>query len=331
MFGFMWRWIRPLLLTVLSLWLCFQTVLVLPRQLDDQSNVEVYSRQRGSDSYDQLARGIHLVEVKGAEREWELWADQADKRSGFQDWDLVKVKAQFFGRDRLRYNVLGRQGSVAESQKDMEIVGDVRTISSEGYRIEAESLKYNSEDRTLETPGHVSLFGPPGASRSGSSFQMEGVGLKAFVEESTIVLEDQVVATVEEPGQPAVHISSQKVTLLGESKTVVFEGRVRITYQEMVLRAPRSTFYFERAGASGLSKAVLDRGVRMQDSLRQGSSQKLTIYPAEERAEMEGNPRVVQGEDVLQGDKIAFLQGGERVQVLRARGRVQNLDEVENE
>ena len=88
--------LRTTLIVLLGLWLCLQTVLVMPRQLDDQSNVDVYDRQHGKDSYDQLASGIHLVEVKGAEREWELWADQADKRSGLQDWDLMTVKAQFF-------------------------------------------------------------------------------------------------------------------------------------------------------------------------------------------------------------------------------------------
>ncbi len=325
---FMRQKLRNVLVMILGFWLCLQTVLVMPRQLDDQSNVEIYDRHHGKDSYDQLARGIHLVEVKGAEREWELWADQADKRSGLQDWDLMTVKAQFFGKDSLRYNVLGRQGSVTESQKDMQIVGDVRTTSSEGYRFEADSLRYDSEERTLISPGEVTVFGPPNLTGRGTSFRMQGVGLRAYVEESVIVLQDQVHASVEEPGGLPVDIRSQQATLRGESRTAVFEGQVRINYQDMLLRSPRATLHFTRAGSSGLTKVVLDGGVRMQDSLRKGTSKKLTLFVPEERAEMEGEPRVVQGTDVLQGEKIIFLDGGERVQVMRARARVNNIEEV---
>lgn len=324
------KFLRTPLIVILAVWLFFQTVLVSPRQLDDQSNVEIYDRQHGKESYDQLAKGLHLVEVKGSEREWELWADQADKRAGLQDWDLTSVKAQFFGKDSLRYNVLGEEGSVAESQKDMEIVGDVRTTSSEGYRFNAGSLRYDSVDRVLVSPGEVVVFGPPNLSKGSSSFVMRGVGLKAHVEESLIRLKEDIRASVQEPGGPPVQITSDQATLKGETKTAVFEGHVVINYQDMVLRSPTATFYFTQSGSAGLNKVVLDGGVRLRDSLRRGESRRLTLYVQQERAEMEGEPRVHQGADVLQGEKIIFLDGGERVQVMRARAKVRNVEERED-
>src|SRR5690606_14668802 len=114
-------------------------------------------------------------------------------------------------------------------------------------RFNAGSLQYDSVDRILVSPGEVIVFGPPNLTRGGSSFVMEGVGLKAYVEESLIRLDQDIRASVQEPGRPPVQITSDQATLMGESKTAVFEGHVVINYQDMVLKSPRATFYFSQS------------------------------------------------------------------------------------
>ena len=90
----------------------------------------------------------------------------------------------------------------------------------------------------------------------------------------------------------------------------------------MKISGPEAVFNYDRERGEVVAVDVLG-GVRVTDLDKWATAQKLNIQLDARKIVFTGSPRVVQNDDELRGEEIVFHNGGEQVEVRRARARVE--------
>jgi LPS export ABC transporter protein LptC len=268
---------------------------------------------------EQLMEGIHVIEAKNENKEWELWADHA---VGFRDRDdmaLKKVRAQFFTESGVTFDVVGAEGSVMAETKNIVVDGGVVTKSSNGYTFKTLTVQYNSRERILKSPSAVEVLGPRDA--MGPGLFLKGNHMHADLKSGLVYLQDQVVARKPVQQNRRLTVSSVKAQLSGNDRAVRFSGSVVIDYNGMRITGPDAYFVYGEQSQS-LEKIELAGGIRVSDFSKWATSEKLSINLAKNEFVFDGRPRVVQDNDELRGDRIVFLDGGKKVKVQNAKLKV---------
>ena len=67
-------------------------------------------------------------------------------------------------------------------------------------------------------------------------------------------------------------------------------------------------------------------GVRVTDSEKYATADRVSVYFNEDKYVFNGSPRVVQSGDELVGEEITFLNNGKKVQVSNARVKLDRKD-----
>lgn len=274
--------------------------------------------------FEQAMKEVHLVETSNGKREWELWADEALAFKSEQHWTIENVKAIFFGEDGVFFTVTGNEGFVEPETKNMRVKGNVITRSSNGYVFKTEEASYVSVNRTLKSPGAIKMVGP--SDKEGNALKLDGVGLDANLNESTInVLSDVYGRKKFAKGQTA-KISSETAVFSGKNNKAHFSGNVVIDFDSMRLTGPDAVFEYDRKNES-VKSLYVKNGVRVNDAVKYATSDNVRVFFEEEKLVFRGSPRVVQNNDELRGEEIVFLERGDIVKVQRARARVEEYEE----
>ena len=313
--------LSSLFLALLFLILVVQIVILAPRDLNEKKapeNVEQTDISK-DDRIQQQMDGVHVVESKNDEKEWELWADRATGFRADQDLSLNKVKAVFFGDNGVEMTVTGARGRVEPKTKNMRIEGDVVTRSNNGYVFKTESVSYQSDTRRLVSPSPVEVLGPKDS--SGRSLYVKGSRMHSDLSKGLLEINDNVQAEKSVKNSKKMRIQSQKVSLDAKSRAVQFSGDVLIDVDGVKVTGPDAIFRYDRR-SDLINSIELDGGVKVSDANKWATSDKLNIFLDEDKYVFKGRPRMYQDSDELSGDEIIFLNGGKKVQVKNAKVRV---------
>lgn len=100
---------------------------------------------------------VHLQEEASGNVRWKLDADEAEvfERDGTTRLRRVTVTIEEPGRT---WNVTGDEGELLESNKDVVIRKNVVLISSDGIRLETESLRWQAKEKRVWTDDPVILY-----------------------------------------------------------------------------------------------------------------------------------------------------------------------------
>lgn len=311
-----------LLLALLFVALVFEIVLLSPTDLNPPQPVQnepTVSDISKDDSIQQQMDGVHVVEAKNDEKEWELWADRATGFRADQDLTLNRVKAVFFGDNGVEMTVTGNRGRVEPKTKNMRIEGEVVTKSNNGYTFKTESISYQSDTRVLTSPNPVEVIGPrePG----GHSLYVRGDRMESDLAGGVLEIESNVRAVKSVQNSKRMQIQSDRVELNAKDKSVQFSGGVLINVDGVQVTGPGAKFRYD-AKSELLKSIELDGGVKVRDENKSASSDRLNIFLDENKYVFKGKPRVYQDNDELSGDEIVFLNGGKKVEVKNAKVRV---------
>ena len=126
---------------------------------------------------------IRLVEDKHGKKTWELDAKAIQQYQGQNIILLEDVKVTFFTKDGRSFILSGNQGKVYQDSKNMELVGDVRLSSSDGYRLRTHSVSYQHADKKVTTPDPVEI--------EGKEIQVVGKGMQVDMEAKIIKILSQ--------------------------------------------------------------------------------------------------------------------------------------------
>lgn len=282
--------------------------------------------------FEQKMRNLKLVEADSRGKQWELNADVATRKKGQSEWLVETVRIRFFGTNGVVFYVTGDRAGLIQPNHaatspsqatpgQMWIQGNVRTVSSNGYKFRSESLNYSQVSRHLWSEVPVQMESPP--EKDGSVLQLKGERMKANLVSNEMSLEGDVFGTRQQKNGTArdkMNISSEKAFFSAASRSARFSENVMMEYLRMQVRGPEARFVFSQ-GQDQLESIFVTGGVRLSDAKRVSSSGTLHLLVAEERITLQGSPRVLQGQDELIGDEIVFLKGGKQVQVLNAKAQ----------
>ena len=136
---------------------------------------------RGADM--QLEK-IRFVEDKHGRKTWELEAKTIQQFQEQSIMILEDVKVTFYSKEGRTFTVSGNQGKYYQDSKDIELVGDVVLISSDGYRLKTNSVSYRDEEKKVSTSDPVEI--------EGEQVRLIGKGMLVDMEARTLKVLSQV-------------------------------------------------------------------------------------------------------------------------------------------
>jgi lipopolysaccharide export system protein LptA len=124
---------------------------------------------------------------------------------------------------------------------------------------------------------------------------------RRFLEEDRFLFTDDVVIYERGDTLRADTVRYNKATKVGRAR-----GNVRVTDGEVVVRAPRATYYTES------KRSVFPDSVTLVDSARVLRARQGTYWSEDKRAEFRGRVRLTDPETYLEADSLAYFRDTER-------------------
>jgi LPS export ABC transporter protein LptC len=300
--------------------LILEMVVMNPSDVTERSNsTSVVRTEYNDQAVQHMMTGIHVIESNGDKQEWELWADQAVGVKDSENLAMNNIKAQFFGDDGLIFLVTGKKGVIGQNSKNINIEGGVKTEASNGYRFTTASLEYLAQSKSLRCPTAVDVLGP--ADPSGRRMTVKGESMNADIVRGVVRLSKNIVAEKSLQDNGHLSVLSDNLEIKDNEKTIRFFGNVRMKLNGTEISGPDATFQIGKE-AEIFNSVKLSGGVFVKDANKSATADRLDIDLLAKKFIFEGNPKVIQDNDEVQGDKIIFLDGGKQVKIQNAKIRV---------
>ena len=107
------------------------------------------------------------------------------------------------------------------------------------------------------------------------------------------------------------------VILNNKNKEAEFSGSVEIKYDQFSMTSPTAKFNYQ--GTNQLTNLNLNGGVKVVDFNRTATSENLQLDLLKQKFVFQGHPQVIEGEDILSGEQIEFIDGGKKVRVEKVK------------
>jgi len=144
--------------------------------------------------------------------------------------------------------------------------------------------------------------------------------------------EAKLLDTTIERGQP-IDITSDKVETYWKENLIVFKGNVVARQKDIVIYADSLEAVIIEDG-KGIDRVTAGGNVKIQQGLRIAHCQKAIFYNREQKVVLTGDPKVMEGDNIVSGDEIVFDIEKNRVEVKggasgRGKAKVQPGGEIE--
>lgn len=319
----MWKWlIASIIFVLIVVELVFFAPQAGDREIEKDWGDE-QAQEQSTKNVEQVLNGAHLIETKKEKTLWELDATIARKKMNSEDLTMDDVKVKFYGKGKVFYNAVGKNGFVQDNQKKLEIAGDVKITSSNGYILNTENIFYETETRKIDGPNEVNLVGPPDLKGDGGPLHMRSDRFDADLNTNIINLKDNVRGRKKLSGGRKMKIKSREALFSGASDYALFKGDVIIDVDTMTVTGPRAKFVYKN---NALYSVFIDGGVKIKDIGRWGVAGEAEVFVQEDKFIFRDNPKVVEGDNQLIGDEIIAYDGGNRVVVKKGSTRYKTGD-----
>ena len=141
---------------------------------------------------DYRIKEIRLQEQQGDRLHWRLVADQAEVFSREGKTVMQKVTVTIEEADRT-WTVTGDEGDLLDATKDVEIRKNVVLTSTDGLRLETNTLRWQAKERRVWTNDPVTIF------RDGAVIR--GQGLEAWMADERTQVKGRLRVTFAERAQ----------------------------------------------------------------------------------------------------------------------------------
>ena len=139
-----------------------------------------------------------------------------------------------------------------------------------------------------------------------------------------------------EKGSPAersqpIDITSDNVETYYKENLILFKGNVMARQKDIVIYADSLETVIIEDG-KGIEKVVAGGNVKIQQGTRLANCQKAVFYNLDRRIVLTGDPKVVEGDNMVQGEEIVFHIDKNRIEVKggkTGRGKVRIFEEGE--
>jgi LPS export ABC transporter protein LptC/lipopolysaccharide transport protein LptA len=309
--------LKNIVFAALLVFLFVEVLIIFPRHLEHKEDPTATDAKATADAGQpqQKMTGIHLVEAQQGHRDWEIFATAAEGTQGTAAWELQKVRALFYIKDKVGFTVTGDQGTIDGKSKDLRIKGNVVTSSENGYTFKTPSIAYSAKTRTIRSPEQLSMTGPK--DQMGEGFVITGNDMVVLVDQSKMIINANVKGSKKFNDGKAFQIRSEKAEFSGKSHQASFTGGVEMKYGELQLHGPAAVFQY-KGTTSTISAIEIEGGVKVVDADKVATAQTVNLDLLKNIFTFRGKPKVVQNNDEIAGEEIVFLEGGKKVRVKQA-------------
>lgn len=317
---------RNLIFLALLGFLFFEILIIFPSKLDRKDDLEEKQKKLEdlSQNPQQKIEGFHLVESQKGRKDWELFAEIAVGSQKTEFLDLKKVRVLFYNKDKHEYTVTGEHGQVDGHSRNMTIDGHVVTQSSNGYVFKTEQIYYLAQDRKIRTPGALEMIGPSEGKNQG--LRLTGNKMTILVDQSLMKIDSDVKSTRMMSDSKNIQISSDGAEFSGQNQEAKFLGRVKMIYDGMEINGPEAIFKYN-PDSHILNSVQVSGGVQAQSKEKFATAENLNVDLLTQKMIFRGKPRLVQNNDVLNGDEIIFLDGGKKVKIEKVRAKMEGRNQ----
>ncbi len=137
-----------------------------------------------SENADMSLEKIRLVEDKHGRKTWELEAKTVQQNNDDNVMTLDEPKVTYYTEEGRVIVVTGTKGKVKQDSKDMELTGNVKLTSSDGYTLKTNSLSYSHQNRKVTTADPVEI--------EGDQMHLVGQGMQVDMETQTFKVFNRV-------------------------------------------------------------------------------------------------------------------------------------------
>ena len=315
------RWNQRLIMGLFLVALGIEGMLIAPEKVIARKPVQAQTKGHSIDLTlaEQKMEGVHLVETREGSKEWEVWADQAFGFKAENRWVLDRVKTEVFGSQGTHYIVTGSRGEVNSLTRDLKISGQVITQSSNGYVFVTDEITYSSRNRALESPDPIEMKGP--ADEEGNRLTLIGRGMRLFLNSENMEILEAVRGERRTERGDIIKIQSERAQLSNLNLSATFTGKVQIERLDSRLQGPTAVFKFADRN-NRLERIHVRGGVRIEEPPRWATSESAHLDVSQGQIVLEGEPRVVQGTDVLVGEQIIFHHDRDEIEVRSVKAQI---------
>jgi LPS export ABC transporter protein LptC len=173
--------------------------------------------------------GATVRQVKGAKESFRL---DADKQLTYQDGSskLIGVKVRI-EREGKTYTLTGNETKAGSNESNLEIIGNVRLVSSDGLDVRAQSATYSETDGIVRAPGDVK-FARGRMTGSGSDFTYDKARDQIGLTSNT-----NITLAADPKGEGATTITAGSALLARKDKFATFDRSVHIVRVDQVIDA----------------------------------------------------------------------------------------------
>ncbi len=139
-------------------------------------------------------------------------------------------------------------------------------------------------------------------------------------------------ALIEKGGKKPVVITSQTLTADNKNHTAVFEGSVVAKTGDLVIYSDKMTVFYDNSD-NKIKKILASGNVKVHNRERAIFSDEAVYFSNDdmEKIIFRGNPRAVEGENVITGTRIIFYPKDDRAVVEGSRVILQNTGRKKGE
>ncbi|MBR34674.1 MAG: LPS export ABC transporter periplasmic protein LptC [Nitrospinae bacterium] len=102
---------------------------------------------------------FHLIEEKEGKKQWELNADKAEVVNSKGITRLKNIEMNFFRKNGDELFVSADRGTIENSNNNIELIGNIKVLNLDGYRLTTEKLKWTSDKKTILTDDEIEISG----------------------------------------------------------------------------------------------------------------------------------------------------------------------------
>ncbi len=149
------------------------------------SEPEVPETEDGNSS---RAEGFTFTRTQAGRVEWEIRAKEAVYTEDRKTAEFHEIEAFFYPDNAGSLRLAGERGRLFTDTQDVELDGGVRLISSKGYTLTTDHVKYTQTDRTIRTDAQVFI--------RGEGMAMSSVGMAIAIEDERLEFLSDVKSTL---------------------------------------------------------------------------------------------------------------------------------------
>lgn len=290
---------------VSQLLLLFTVWFLWPRELDGY----VLGKDGRASVPDYAMTNARYVSVKEGRLEMESFAQDAVFDLRARRMDANSVRMNFYNAAAQKTEVTGDRAVFFMDERRVNLLGNVKSLSPDGFRLEGPEARYSMATRFFMAPQPVEGW------TQDNTMRVWGDRAESRLDERKIYLYGNARAHYTEPKRGLTKVRGDKAMLDRESEEVKFEKDVIVEQDKITATGQQASLLYARPAKTVSYMSINDDVKILEKGGRYTRSQVAEFFAPTDTIILSGLPSVYDGDDAVTGDKITLYRATGVVEV----------------